>query len=184
MNLIENKKGNSGYTITGWDFSFSSNYHNAETGEFDRNGSELNIYSDRQSKVLRTEITAMMRDVTVHSCGKKELKLFANDIDSLMRGTNFSPSTQIFVTEQDARGYFTNEWDTWIKASIVKQVKREVKRSEEYIGKQDWAEERVRVETEFLAKVESGEVTYKVLTYDEGMQEIHSMSRKMTGRKV
>jgi len=164
MNTIINKKGNTGFTITGWNWSFSNRYLNRDTSEFKDWGVSCDLIS--REEIIK-ELTVMIRPVTVHSCGKKELKLFSNDTNQLMRGSNYSPDTAIYVTEDDAKEWFNNMWPEF-REMIIKNAKRDIERyaPDGHYAKYKWCENRREQCIEALRRFESGEITYRFLTWE------------------
>ena len=164
MNKIINKKGNKGFTVTGWNFSFSNRYMDRDSKKFNRWG--VDAYLIHRNEIIK-ELTVMIRPVTVHSCGKKELKLFSNDTNKLMRGSNYAPDTSIYVTEVDAKQWFNDMWPTF-NDMIIKRAKREIDRyaPDGDNAKYKWCEAARKQAIEALRRFESGEITYRFVDWE------------------
>jgi len=164
MKTIINKKGNTGYTVTGWNFSISNGFYDRETKRFDANGVHCDLIGRKE---IIDELIVMIRPVTVHSCGKKEMKLFSNDTNELMRGTNYSPDTAIYETAEDAKEWFNNAWVEWVHDHIIKGAQRKIDRlNDEWHSKFKWQPAALEQAIEAKRRVENGEITYRFTTWE------------------
>lgn len=90
------KKGDIGYLVSGWNVGLFTPF---DGGEQIVRLHPLNSWTFPDSSTL------MVNHVKVHSCGKKQMKLFNLDDNELMKETNYSPDTVLFKTEEEAVSY-------------------------------------------------------------------------------
>ncbi|MCH9712664.1 MAG: hypothetical protein K0U20_08590 [Proteobacteria bacterium] len=163
MNTIINKKGNKGFTISGWNFSFSNTYYDRDTKKYDANGVSCDLIGRKE---IKNELVVIIRPVTVHSCGKKELKLFSDDTNSLMRGSNYSPDTAIYETAEDAKEWFNNAWSEWMREHIINDAQRQIDRlNDDYHAKFKWQPAALEQAIEAKRRFENGEIPVRISTF-------------------
>lgn len=95
MGTITNKKGNTGYYVKPWNFSFAQRWNGTEYVD------AIGTYSDTEKEGAVFKF--MVAEVTVHSCGKKVMRM-----QSMNRGTmethqmEYKPETPIYTTREAA----------------------------------------------------------------------------------
>jgi hypothetical protein len=87
--LIINKKGNSGFMVSGWTMPYDSTTKSV-------------AIPDITDSRFRLETSLVIEEVKVHSCGKKVMKLHSVETGSKMKGCFFDPAEEIFETQEQA----------------------------------------------------------------------------------
>lgn len=156
MQLIENKKGNVGYTLSGWNCSLVT-YMDGSKGAY----CDLVGGSRREGFTFKTNLIFKIRKVRVYSCGKKQMVLedLSGDGFGPMRGQQYSPNMKLFATPEDAIEYFGTDIQPhlfkWIREGNVRNRRIYQDHFDKHGGRRDY----IDAYDKAIAMLDNGEIT-------------------------
>lgn len=157
MSTIQNKKGATGFTCSPWNFIGTS--------------ASITVRGENGKKVDRYEVQYIIRPVTVHSCGKKQMYLVAHDDDSGMRKQAFNPEHPIYQTFEDATQAAVNDFPR-VVAGTIAELERSIRNTTRDCSHYPWFEEELARLQRQLKDVQDGALTLRTLTVAEWKKDL------------
>lgn len=154
MATVKNSKGNTGYTVTNW------NFHNVMGG-----GGTIDLVKARGELAQTLRVQIAVQNVQVHSCGKKVMRL-AELVDGTfvaMKGREFNPETPIYATLADAEQAARDHFEDIREGMAERQDKRAEMHENGVYQIYDWTPTAIAAHRTVAAMIRDGRIPLEIV---------------------
>lgn len=154
MKTISNKKGNEGFTVSAWNFHYSVN-----------GGAGIDLVRAGEIRDERASVQFAIRQVRVHSAGKKVMRLEAleNGEYVQMRGQEFKPEMPIYADWAAAEEHVFAEFARVLPELVKNQQGMVDRHSNGTYPKTDHTSAAIAAHQEVIDRMNDGRIALEIV---------------------